>query len=301
MRNQSVGGPVVGLGELLWDLLPAGPRAGGAPYNFAFHVAQLGHPAALVSRVGGDERGRALAALLPPGDHVVQTDPERPTGVVHVKLAAGQPTYEIQEHVAWDGLAWDATLADLAGRCSAVCFGTLAQRAEPSRSTVRRFATAARAAGALTVFDINLRQRFYDRETVDWSLAHADWVKLNGDELAALAAFYAWPDAEGERLDALRQAGPAVAILTRGADGCRVVADDADVDEPGFPVTATDAVGAGDAFAAGLLVRRREGGAWADAARFACAFASLVATRPGGTPQATRDEVDAVLNGGRPA
>src|SRR5947207_6009097 len=135
-------GPIVGVGEILWDLLPDGPRAGGAPFNFAFHCHQLGHPAVMVSRLGVDVRGSALRELvrsLGLADAYLQDDPAHATGTVEVRVAAGgQPTFVIAPDAAYDFLAWDASLAGLARRAQAVCFGTLAQCHPAARDTVRR-------------------------------------------------------------------------------------------------------------------------------------------------------------------
>src|SRR4051794_11118301 len=132
--------PIVALGEVLWDLLPTGPRTGGAPFNFAFHCHQLGHPAVIVSRGGDDDLGRRRRAevrRLGLSDEYIQTDRDHPTGTVRVSLdATGQPTYTIIEGVAWDFIEWEPRLEKLAKSAAAVCFGTLAQRAPESRSTV---------------------------------------------------------------------------------------------------------------------------------------------------------------------
>src|SRR5262249_49397696 len=146
-RNMFAGPPIVALGEVLWDLLPTGPRAGGAPFNFAFHCHQLGHPAVLVSRVGDDDLGRRLRTAvrrLGLTDEYIQTDPKYPTGTVQVSLdASGQPAYTITEHVAWDFIEWEPRLELLAESAQAVCFGTLAQRAPESRSNIRRLVALA--------------------------------------------------------------------------------------------------------------------------------------------------------------
>src|SRR5438046_1403374 len=135
--------PIVGIGEVLWDVYPDGRKvAGGAPFNFAFHCHQLGHPAVIVSRVGDDDLGRELrdrVRVLGLSDEYIQTDPDHPTGTVKVTLDANAvPTYAITENVAWDHIAWDAKFESLAKTCRAVCFGTLAARAEHSRPTIQR-------------------------------------------------------------------------------------------------------------------------------------------------------------------
>src|SRR5205085_4413061 len=130
-------GAIIGLGEVLWDLLPAGRQLGGAPFNFTFHCHQLGHPAVMVGRVGNDEPGKAIrAAVTGKGlsDAWIQTDEQHPTGTVAVSLNEhGHPTYTITPEVAYDYLQWSSGLAELLAGARAVCFGTLAQRHPVSR------------------------------------------------------------------------------------------------------------------------------------------------------------------------
>src|SRR5262245_33446727 len=160
--------PIVGIGELLWDVYPDGRKvAGGAPFNFAFHCHQLGHPAVIVSRVGDDDLGRELRERvreLGLSDEFIQTDDEHPTGTVRVTLDENKvPTYTSTENGAWDFIAWDKRLEQLANTSRGVCFGTLGQRTDVSSSTIVGFVqTAGRDCdGAYRIFDVNLRQHFY--------------------------------------------------------------------------------------------------------------------------------------------
>src|SRR5215218_7764266 len=183
-----MGPEILGLGEVLWDLLPDGRAIGGAPCNFTFHCHRLGLRAAIVSRVGADDLGReARAALRASGldDAFVQEDPTHPTGTVTVELDAGQPRYTIHEGVAWDHLASDDRLdAALAG-VNVLCFGTLMQRHGVSRAAVQRLVRLA-SHQALVVCDINLRQHYYTPEILDTSLSASRWAKLNDGELGTL-------------------------------------------------------------------------------------------------------------------
>src|SRR5260221_8949526 len=162
-----------GLGELLWDLFPDGPRFGGAPANFACHAAALGADAYLASSVGCDELGRKGQEVLLAqgvGAECVTACDAAPTGTVEVTLdALGKAQFRFAADVAWDHLQWSQALERLAGRCAAVCFGTLAQRSEVSRQVIRRFVSATPAA-ALRIFDINLRPPFYGDDTIRESL-----------------------------------------------------------------------------------------------------------------------------------
>jgi fructokinase len=288
---------IVGLGEILWDLLPGGRQLGGAPCNFTYHCHQLGHASALVSRVGGDDLGRDIRAALAAlglADSYLQEDPDHPTGTVDVQLdAAGQPTFTIAADVAYDYLAWDERLAALLGQASAVCFGTLMQRQAPSRQTIRQALALARQ--ALVVYDINLRQNFYSREIIETSLTASRWVKLNDDELQALRKLLGLPGStEAQTLAALRaRYDLELACLTRGARGCLVQTADEEIAVAGIPVRVVDTVGAGDAFTAGMLVYALEGRPLADAAQFANRLAARVAASAGGTPHIHRQELEA--------
>src|SRR5262245_5840049 len=179
--------PIVGIGEVLWDVYSDGRKvAGGAPFNFAFHCHQLGHPAAIVSRVGDDDLGRELRQRvreLGLSDEYLQTDQEYPTGTVQVKLdASAVPTYTITEYVPWDYIAWDQATRELARRCRAVCYGTLAQRSDAGWNTIQEYLCAHLLEGEcfpLRVFDVNLRQPNPNPLMIRPSLARAEWVKLN--------------------------------------------------------------------------------------------------------------------------
>jgi len=194
---------VVGIGEVLWDLLSTGPQLGGAPANFAYHAHALGAEAGVITRVGKDDYGREIVRRfrkmgLPDG--TVQVDERAPTGIAKVELSGdGLAHFTIQENVAWDYLASSREALDIASAADAVCFGSLAQRSEPSRHTIQQLAAAARA-DALKVFDINLRQKFYSREVIQESLQLADVLKLNDDELPILAAMFHLTDSTEDRL-----------------------------------------------------------------------------------------------------
>src|SRR4051794_3778464 len=177
---------VVGLGEVLWDLLPSGASLGGAPANFAYITTLMGDQGVVASCVGEDSRGldalRRMEELGLDIDHV-QTDREHPTGVVNVELDEnGLAMYEIAHPVAWDFLHWTLDWQRLAETADAVCFGSLAQRSAASRATIRRF-LASTSDDTLKIFDVNLRQSYYSSDVLSESMTLADLVKLNNDEL----------------------------------------------------------------------------------------------------------------------
>ena len=297
-------GPIVALGELLWDLLPDGPRAGGAPFNFAFHCHQLGHPAVIVSRVGDDDLGRRLRAevrRLGMTDEHIQTDPAHPTGTVQVTVGPNvQPGFAIADDVAWDYVGWEPGLDALAASARAVCYGSLAQRRPATRGAIRQFLDRAPRT-VLRVCDINLRPPFVSDEVLEWSARQTDWLKLNREEGPAVLRALGDPGAQlqldrgmvGEML--LAALDCSLVCTTYGAKGCVIQTPRREIDFPGVRVSVADTVGAGDAFTAALLTQHLRGESLVDAARFANAYAAVVASKPGGTPRVERAEVERLL------
>jgi fructokinase len=249
---------VVGLGEVLWDLLPERTCLGGAPANFAYITTLMGDHGIVSSRVGEDSRGlEALRRMEELGldiDHV-QTDREHPTGTVKVELdGKGVARFEIAHPVAWDSLEWTLDWQRLAEGADAVCFGSLAQRSEASRETIRHFLRATSPA-TVKVFDVNLRQSYYSREVLAESMRLADIVKLNDEELPKIMALGEFP--HKDELSSARLLLDAYELklvcITRGGKGSLLVCGKDASEHPGFRVRVADTVGSGDAFTAGLL------------------------------------------------
>lgn len=226
---------VAALGEVLWDMLPEGRRLGGAPTNFACHVAQFGLDACLVSAVGDDEPGHtALDELNRRGlGRYIAVVPDHPTGTVGVQLdAAGVPAYEIRRDAAWDFIPWTDALAELAAGVQAVCFGTLAQRSPVSRQTLTRFLdTMPRDGKRLRVLDVNLRPPLPADDTIVDALARCNVLKLNDEELPRVTAAVGLPpdtppEEAARRLVA--DCGLRALILTCGATGSHVFTPEAE-------------------------------------------------------------------------
>ena len=249
---------VVGLGEVLWDILPGRTCLGGAPANFAYITTLMGDQGIVASCVGEDSPGvEALQRLEELGldiDHV-QTNRVHPTGTVNVKVDGnGMPRYEIAHPVAWDFLAWTLDWQNLAEKADAVCFGSLAQRSEGSRATIRRFVRAA-PPGAAKIFDVNLRQSYYSPEVLAESIKLADIVKLNDEELPKIMGLIDLPHRD-ERSSAQRLIDAydlKLVCVTRGGRGSLLLQSGAASEHPGFRVKVADTVGSGDAFTAGLV------------------------------------------------
>jgi len=280
---------VVGLGELLWDCFAESRLPGGAPANVAFHACQLGCRGIVCSRVGEDPLGDELLAFLA-GQGLetdwVQRDRVHPTGTVTVDTSRpDHPRFTIHENVAWDALDFDAAVEALMGRAAAVCFGTLAQRSPGSRHTIQRAIRAVRP-DCLVVYDVNLRQHFYRREWLETSLRASAIVKLNAEEVIEIDKLLGLDSPDQERFAlALRERyGVDTVCITRGDRGCLLVGPDQAVDDPGTPVRVADAVGAGDAFTAALILARLRRWPLDSQASFANAVGALVASRPGAMP-----------------
>ena len=259
---------ILGLGELLWDVLPEGPRLGGAPANFTVMAGRLGNHAVLLSRIGRDDLGRrALSQLepLPVDTSFVETDPVHETGRVTVYFEGGQPHYTIHQPAAWDFLELSDEWVRLAERADAICFGSLAQRGLESRQTVQTLA-AQTSSKCIRVFDVNLRSPFYSGEVIQESLELATVMKMNDAEVPQVLGLLGIPEAEGPsqgdpRHDPLRLGAERLlnefptlqmVAVTRGGHGSLLVTRDEWHEHPGHPVTVADTIGAGDAFTAAL-------------------------------------------------
>lgn len=291
---------IVGLGELLWDLFPTGRQLGGAPANFAYCSHLLGDNGTVVSRVGADELGndiRESLATFGLSDDFVQTDDEHPTGTVKVKLdKAGQPDFTITYPSAWDFLEWSAPLQHLATSADAVAFGTLAQRSPESRNTIRRFLDELRPEAA-KVFDVNLRQSFYSTEVLRESISRATIVKLNQDEVPKVASLLELPakDLRSFAREVLESFNLPLICITRGEKGSLLLSATEEHDHPGYRVKVRDAVGAGDAFTAGLVNQVLHGASLGEANDFASRMGAWVASNSGAMPPAPDDGLLAAL------
>ncbi len=301
MANKSA--LVVGLGEVLWDLLPTGRQLGGAPANFAYISSLLGDRAAVVSCVGNDDLGReALARVEELGLDAasVQTDPTSPTGTVNVTLDdQGQPAFTITDNVAWDNIQWNDQLQQLALQADVVCFGTLAQRRDPSRSTVQKFLRSTRES-CLRIFDVNLRQPYYSPVVLKTGFAQATVAKLNDQELPIVLTAVGLPTSDDQTADCeslLEHFGLELVCLTRGAHGSLLVSKERKSQHPGFRVKVVDAVGAGDAFTAAFAHQLRRGASLDDTNEFANRVASWVASQSGATPSGLPDDIIRILTG----
>jgi fructokinase len=249
---------ILGIGELLWDLLPEGPRLGGAPANFTVMAARLGNHAAILSRIGRDDLGhRAVEALdgLPADTQFLQIDAAHETGRVTVALKDGQPEYTIHQPAAWDFLSLSDQWVRLAERADAVCFGSLAQRSLSSKQTIQQLIARTREE-CIRIFDVNLRAPFYTGEVVEESLELATVLKMNDAEVPIVMGLLGMEAEADLRRASQRLLGEfpklRLVAITRGGKGSLLVARDGWHEHPGIAVNVADTIGAGDAFTAAM-------------------------------------------------
>lgn len=280
---------VVGMGEALWDILPEGKKIGGAPANFAYHVSQFGLPSCVVSAVGADTFGKELLENFTSKglNHLIPEVPY-PTGTVQVEIdPAGIPQYEIKENVAWDNIPYTPQLHALAQKTKAVCFGSLAQRNVVSRETINRFLDAMpRTDDTLTVFDVNLRQGFYDKEILCNSMQRCNVLKINDEELVIISRMFGYPgiDLQDKCWILLGKYNLRMLILTCGINGSYVFTPGNVSFQPTPHVEVADTVGAGDSFTAAFIASILRGKSVPEAHSLAVRTSAYVCTQNGAMP-----------------
>lgn len=240
-------------GEVLFDHFPDGSRVlGGAPFNVAWHLQALGIPPGFISRIGGDDSGCEVSELMQQwgmNREAMQIDHQHPTGSVQVTFVAGEPHYEIVENSAYD-LIDAASLPALPVR-GILYHGSLALRNPVSFAALQAVKT--RHQGKI-MLDVNLRAPWWRRELLIPLLHDADWVKLNQAELLALV-----PDAgdlETSMLSFCQQFALETLVVTLGEQGAIACDREGRLYKvaPAASIAVVDTVGAGDAFAAVLIL-----------------------------------------------
>lgn len=280
---------VVGMGEALWDVLPEGKKLGGAPANFAYHVSQFGLDSRVVSAVGEDALGAEILDNFSRKGvkYLIDTVPY-PTGTVQVEIdQAGVPQYEIKENVAWDNIPYTERLENLARQTKAVCFGSLAQRNVVSRETINRFLDAMpEDEGRLVVFDVNLRQGFYNKEILCHSMKRCNILKINDEELVTVSRLFGYPsiDLQDKCWILLGKYNLKMLILTCGIKGSYVFTPGNVSFQPTPKVEVADTVGAGDSFTATFISSLLKGKSVTEAHELAVAVSAYVCTQNGAMP-----------------
>ncbi|MBR2856465.1 MAG: carbohydrate kinase [Bacteroidales bacterium] len=283
---------IVGFGEALWDVFPEGRKIGGAPANFAYHVAQWGLDSCAVSAIGNDELGDDIVRKF--DENGLNYRLERvdfPTGTVQVTLDENKvPSYNIMEGVAWDNIPMTPELEALARDCRAVCFGSLAQRSAVSRATINAFIDMM-PEDSLKIFDINLRQHYYTEEIICDSMKKADILKINDEEILVVAHLLDVTEKSEREICKvlLDKFDLRMVILTCGDRGSYVLTRDESswVDTPKVSVVST--VGAGDSFTGTFIASILLGKTLRQAHEAAVKVSAYVCTCQGAMPAVPKD------------
>ena len=278
---------VLSLGELLWDMLPSGKRAGGAPVNFAYHAMKNGTEGWAISAVGEDELGDELIAKADEaGINTVIQRNAWPTSTVEVALKNGIPEYTIVKGVAWDHILYTRQLIDVVSKADAVCFGTLALRSPESHATITELLKHTKP-GAMKFFDINLRGDHYSKELIEELLKAATVFKINDEELLLMRGMFGIENTSDEEACKwfIEQFDLRYLILTGGATFSTIMSNDGEVSTLATPhVTVADTVGAGDSFSGTFTGRILNGDSLGLAHRAAVNTAAFVCTQEGAWP-----------------
>lgn len=279
---------IIGLGEVLWDMLPTGKQLGGAPANFAYHAQQLtGGKGYVISAVGRDELGEEITEQIAnKGLNSLIAEVEQPTGTVEVNLSGnGIPTYTIHKDVAWDNIPVTDKMLSVAQQADAICFGSLAQRSQVSQKNIYALLKAV-SEKALKVFDINLRQHYYSQQVIQESLAYANILKLNEDEITVFADMFALKGSEKEVcFQVIQTFDLKLLVLTKGENGSCLFRDKEVSYLPTPKVEVVDTVGAGDAFTAAVVAGVLKKEPLKEIHQKAVELAAFVCTQKGAMPE----------------
>lgn len=274
---------IIGIGELLWDMLPTGKKAGGAPINFAFHASRMGAESYAISAIGEDLLGNEIMTEIENINinHVIEKV-DYPTGTVLVKLKEGLPDYTIIEDVAWDHIPMTKQIEELAIKADAICFGTLAQRSETSRNTIQS-ALSFVPGKAYRIFDINIRQNFYSKDIIIESLNACNIFKVNEEELLILKVLFNKQESSEDQTCKwfVKEFNLKFMIVTAGDDYSKIFTPEITSHIKTPKVVVIDTVGAGDAFTGAFISSILNGKSLSESHHEAVDRAAFVCTKSG--------------------
>jgi fructokinase len=291
---------VICFGEMLWDMLPTGKMAGGAPMNVAIHLKNFGNNATIISRVGTDDLGNELLGFI---DHheldsqFIQQGQNHLTGVVKVNVDdKNNVTYKIVKPVAWDYILLEEKAINAVKNADCFVFGSLSARSEQTFETLKKLLEVA----PLKVFDINLRPPYYDKETCEYLLAKTDILKLNHLELDEISDWFFEADTISEKLSQLsKMFNISTICVTLGEDGAMLFDEGEIHKSSGFPVKVLDTIGSGDSFLACFIANFLNQENIAKTLQKSCAVGALVAQNHGATPFISEQDIQLLLNKGQ--
>lgn len=287
--------PVVCFGEILWDFLPHGKVAGGAPVNVAYHLKQLGKNPAVISRIGNDELGNEIRELFRRKNidtSFFQTDAIHPTGKVIADIKDHEVVYDIIKPVAWDFIEWKDDFISLIKGSAYFVFGSLATRNDISGNTLSQCLEIA----PTKVFDINLRPPHFEKKGLLELLEKADVLKLNLSELHLISSWFNDFKNDEDSIKSLKESfNIQTIIVTKGSDGAVLYINDTFYYHPGYQVSVADTIGSGDAFLAAMISSFIDGSTAQKSLDFANALGAFIASRSGGCPSYEISEVKELM------
>lgn len=276
---------VICFGEILWDNLPTGRLAGGAPMNVAYHLRKLGIDASLISRIGYDKAGEDLVDFVSsigiPPKHI-QLDYQQQTSEVIGTLGANnEMSYDIVFPTAWDFIEWKEELNKVLTETDIFLFGSLATRNEVTKNTLMRLLESSK----YTAFDVNLRAPHYSQKAIEELLYKADLVKVNENEIVILGDWFTTFKSEEDQAKALLEKfNVNELIITKGGEGSAYYSADQILHQKSHKIEVKDTVGSGDAFLAGFLAEKLKGNTVDNAFKFANTLGAFIATKAGACP-----------------
>ena len=288
---------VVGVGELLWDMLPSGKRAGGAPINFVYHAIQAGADGYAISKVGKDANGIEIIEQLKENNiQYIIDESKLPTSTVEVELESGIPTYKIVENVAWDDIDASKPALDLVKSCDVICFGSLALRSPKSQKNILKLIDSA-PEDALKVFDINLRQDFFSKDLIITLLQKANVFKINDVELTLLKQLFSLKGTDEELCYYILQKYNLKYLIFTGGEKFSIIYSPTDATMIKTPqVDVADTIGAGDSFTAAFVQSILNEKTQLEAHKHAVAVAAFVCTQSGAWPKYNSKKIAEIEN-----
>ena len=289
---------LVCFGELLWDNLPTGKVAGGAPFNIVNRATALGMSAEVITSVGSDTLGKELIKLVSSKGNstkFIQQHKTLQTSVVNIEVGPnGEPHYDIVHPVAWDDVTLDESVVSLVKNASSFVYSSLGLRDERSREVLFQLLEHAQ----LKICDINLRDGHFTQKTILRMIEKADILRANESELEMISSWLNLTHLNRrEQMQSLTERyNYKMVITTLGGEGAVCYKDDEFHVQPVFKVNVKDTVGAGDAFLASFIYSYLGLQPIDKCLKFACAVGSITASKNGGTPSITMSEIDTMLN-----
>jgi len=280
---------VIGLGELLWDVFPDGKKLGGAPCNFVYHAQKQGAIGIVLSAVGDDIIGKEILEVFKSkgiSSEFIELS-SKPTSIVDVKLNSnGVPEYMIYEDVAWDYIHFNKAIEQKVKKVDVICFGSLAQRNTVSRQTIEKILKCC-SQETIIVFDVNLRQDFYNLEVIEESMQLCNVLKLNEQELPIVCKLLGIVSVneEDQIVDLIRDYNLKLVAFTKGSEGSLLMTPTERSYIKTKKVKVKDTVGAGDSFSAAMTVGFVNGDSLKDLHQKAVELSAFVCASDGAMPE----------------